>query len=127
MGADVYITTEREANFGGLNRGLVGFMIEQASRDGSYYVYYWRDSYNLTNLAHTLSMSYWEKAFENNPIKFLERLSRASDKEIERGFEERCRRFGCNPDVKILELLKEKRNYLGRIFEAGVISVSHWV
>ena len=124
MGADLHITTERRADFSGLNAKLLEFMLFDTQKVGRHYVYYWRDSYNPTNLAWCVGMDYG-RAFENNPIKFLERLARSTDKEIAQGYKQLCRRFGFKAEKRILELLREKRNYLQRIVEAGIISVEY--
>jgi len=121
MGANVYITTDREANFEGLNKERV---VDVGEKVGNQYVYYWRDSYNVTNLAWAVGMDYGV-SFENNPIRFLERLAESTDGEIEEGYKRLCRRFGVRAEKRVLEFLKEKRNYLKRIVEAGIVSVEH--
>ena len=46
--------------------------------------YYFRDAYNLTNLAQVIGKSYWKisKKGKNDYIKFFNELAKISDKQI---------------------------------------------
>ena len=124
MGADLYITTKRKADFSGLDAESLEFMLVHTQKVGRHYVYYWRDSYNTANLAWCVGLDY-DRAFENNPIGFLKRLAKSTDREIAQGYKQLCRKFGFKAERRILEFLKEKRNYLKRIVKAGIISVEY--
>jgi hypothetical protein len=45
--------------------------------------YYFRDSYNKTNLAWVIDLSYWKTKGKKNQIKFFEKLADISDQQIE--------------------------------------------
>ena len=125
MGADIWIYTKKEPNFDGIDSKIV-----EKEPNGSYY---YRDSYNVTNLAWVIDLSYWE-SFEKSPIKFLKKLTKITDEQIEKAVRENIkneldymlgREYTEEEIQEIIHFLKTKREYLKRLIEAGIRKIEY--
>jgi hypothetical protein len=89
---------------------------------------YFRDAYNLTNLAWVINESYWAND-EKNKIAFMEKLSKITDEQIE----ERCsflftqKRNEISSEENLedwIKMFKDKRSILQKAFSTKVIKVT---
>ncbi len=125
MGADIWIYTKKEPNFDGIDSKIV-----EKEPNGSYY---YRDSYNVTNLAWVIDLSYL-KSFEKSPTKFLKKLTKITDEQIEKAVRENIkneldymlgREYTEEEIQEIIHFLKTKREYLKRLIEAGIRKIEY--
>jgi len=116
MGADIYIVSKSKPNAKIVKWWEKSFCYGPTKK-GKAYIYYWRDSYNRTNLAWVINLSYW-KQFESDPKEFLKKLSKITDKEIETYVK------SLNLDFKdrewLIKLLKKKRDYIKHVMKGFV-------
>jgi len=109
MGADIYIKTKRK-----LPPKYDKYLCGEE--------YYFRDSYNLTNLAWVIKLSYWND-FVKNPVEFLKRLANISDEQIEKYVE--SKNLSNDEKNELIEILKSKRDYIKEIVKAGILNIEY--
>lgn len=141
MGADILFTTTSKPVFDTL-------ILEMIQKDDAYFaersknnLYYFRDSYNRTNLASVLGLSY-RKEYQKSgnlisKISFFRKMANITDRQIET-FARDENNPGCNhasvilgetfqkepiDEMYLIDLLKNKRDYLAAILAAGVLRI----
>ena len=124
MEADIYITTRRKID------GIDPYTYDSKGRP----VYYYRDSYNPTNLAWLINKSYWVE-FWDSPEEFLKSLADIDPKSVPELLQEKirsnsvykamCESLSQDRIERLVEMLVKKIEFLRKGFEAGIVEVDY--
>lgn len=139
MGADIYIQTKKPPDLPDnkfternvinpeqFDEEYIHEIFEGQDYDTKSPVYYYRDSYNHTNLAWVKGLSYWI-LFHDDPEEFLRQIANTTDEEIEKYVDHKILMGAFKEDERdeIINYLKQKRDYLKALVEAGIKVLSY--
>ena len=140
MGIDLTITTNKTPCF---SKAVVA-MLQDLDPDYvtlmAQHMFYYRDSFNKTNLASVIDLCYWTE-FQGGSFvsrwSFLGKLAKITDKQIEDYAKDR-KKLGCNhysvltkemkatenfDELELIDFLKNKRDYLTSLLDAEIIRI----
>lgn len=94
---------------------------------------YFRDSYNLSNLAWVIGESYWNNARKTkaDQNKFMEKLANITDEQIEKYVKTKVRKeiksgIADESESDWEKMFKEKRNQLKKLLNKKQLKVKEW-
>ncbi len=117
MGADIYIFTEYDPEFPESAKEFV-------EKHENYY--YFRDSYNWSNLAWIKDLSYW-RDFVEDPLEFLQELASITDEEIEKYVNKTFKDESDKEKESWIRYFKGKRDYIKALVDAEIIDIDYSV
>jgi hypothetical protein len=140
MGIDLSITTKKTPQF---NKAVLKFIQEIDTNFTNHLaqnIFYYQDSYNKTNLASVIDLSYLKEFPEDNFVSrwsFFGKLAKITDKQIEDYAKDR-KKLGCNhhaillreelvmenyDELDLIDFLKNKRDYILSLLDAEIIRI----
>lgn len=140
MGIDLSITTKKAPQF---NKEVIKFIQRidtNFTTHSAQNIFYYRDSFNKTNLASVINLSYSKEFPENNFVSrwsFFGKLAKITDKQIE-DYAKDKKKFGCNHqaillgseqiledynELDLIDFLKNKRDYISSLLDAEIICI----